>query len=468
MNPSLVRRVTIPHFRFKGQDGLRVLDDLEQSQWLSPDRLADLQWQRIGDLLAHAATHVPYYRQAMRDQGLTPDGIVDERSLARMPILERKTVRQEGQRLLAENIPSKRLQRNRTGGSTGEPLHFFNDTQEAGHVYAAFWRSERWCGARIGERQAYLWGADFDLAPYQSLMGRLKTWASNYLMLPAWELSRDNATELWHKLVRFRPGLLIGYAGALYEWSRLLSAERMGAECMGAERTRYQQHPVPELKGIIASAETLFPHWRQAIEQTFGVPVYNRYAGRDTKFVAQECSEHSGLHVAAENCYLEIVRDDQPAKPGELGEIVVTLLHNWAMPFIRYRTGDLGVQGEGLCSCNRGLPMLASVDGRVQDVLRTAGGKLISGLLFAHLMKDCPEVKEFQVHQTALDELIILLVTDPPKSLPSRGRIERVIREYFGPDMRTIFEFRGQISLGDTATSSGKRRISISHLDHSF
>jgi phenylacetate-CoA ligase len=79
-------------------------------------------------------------------------------------------------------------------------------------------------------------------------------------------------------------------------------------------------------------------------------------------------------------------------------------------------------------------------------------------------MKDFAEVRQFQVHQVALDELVILMVTDPPKHLPSRGRIKQTVREYFGPDMRTSFELRDQIPL----TPSGKRRISISHLDSSF
>jgi phenylacetate-CoA ligase len=446
MDRTLVRKAIIPLFRFKGRDGLRKLDDLEQSQWLSPDQLVDLQWRRIRDLLTHAATDVPYYRQAMRDLGLTPEGIAEERSLARLPILDRETIRQEGQRLLAENIPSKRFQRNSTGGSTGEPLHFFNDTQEAGHVYAAYWRSERWCGAEIGERQAYLWGADFDLAPYQSLMGRLKSWSANYLMLPAWQLGRDNVKEFWQKLVRFRPRLLVGYAGALHEWARLLG---------------FQRHPVPELQAIIASAETLYPDWRQAIEQTFGVPVYDRYAGRDTAFVAQECSKHRGLHIAAENCFLEVVRDGRPVGPGELGEIVATRLKNLVMPFIRYRTGDLGVLSERRCDCGRGLPLLEGIEGRVQDALRTRDGISVSGLFFAHLMKDFPEVRQFQVHQAALDQLVIVLVTDPPGCLESQERLERIVRDHLGPEMRINVDYQDRIPL----TSSGKRRISISHLD---
>ena len=142
-------------------------------------------------------------------------------------------------------------------------------------------------------------------------------------MLPAWELSERTASQFWKQLADFKPRLLLGYAGALYEWARLLGNDR---------------EPIPGLRAIVVSAETLYDEWRSVIESCFKVPVYNRYGGRDIHFVAQECPARKGLHINSENVLVEIVKDGRPVPPGELGEIVVTRLDNFAMPFIRYRS----------------------------------------------------------------------------------------------------------------------------------
>jgi phenylacetate-CoA ligase len=206
----------------------------------------------------------------------------------------------------------------------------------------------------------------------------------------------------------------------------------------------------------------LYDEWRMDIEDCFKVPVYNRYGGRDIDFVAQECPARKGLHINSEKVFLEIIKDGHPVPPGELGEIVITRLDNFAMPFIRYRCGDLGVMANCPCECGRALPLLEKIEGRVQDAIVTGSGKIVSGPFFAHMMKDCPEVKEFQVHQLAMDRLLILIVLHATQPFTSRARIERIIRQYMGPGMQIEFEICDTIPL----TPSGKRRVSISHLQN--
>jgi phenylacetate-CoA ligase len=337
---------------------------------------------------------------------------------------------------------------NGTGGSTGEPLRFFDDREEAGWSDAAMWRSHRWYGVDVGDRCSYLWGADFDLSRFQGFNGRLRSRVLNLLMLPAWELGERTSPRFWKQLSDFRPRLLIAYAGAIYKWARLLGNDR---------------DPIPGLKAIVVSAETLYDEWRNVIENCFKVPVYNRYGGRDIKFVAQECTSRKGLHINSENVLVEIVRDGKPVSPGELGEIVVTRLDNFAMPFIRYRSGDLGVMANCSCECARSLPLLQKVEGRIQDAIVTTDGRIVSGPFFAHLMKDCPEVKEFQIHQLAAHRLLILIVLHGLQAFTSRDRIERVVHQYMGPNMQIEFDVRDAIPL----TPSGKRRVSVSHLQSS-
>ena len=123
--------------------------------------------------------------------------------------------------------------------------------------------------------------------------------------------------------------------------------------------------------------------------------MFETYGNREVMLMATECEEHDGLHVQAENLVVEVVvrRDDtdgtRPAAPGELGEVVVTDLHNLAMPFIRYATGDLATAADDSpCGCGRGLPRIASVEGRTSDVLEDGDGHQVSGIALMTLFVD--------------------------------------------------------------------------------
>lgn len=430
----------------RGYSETRELKVLEKSQWLTSGEIADLQWERLRELLWHSWNNVPYYRQVMESAGVTPDSLADGRSLQQLSTIDKATVNQQRARLIAGNINPNRHVPNSTSGSTGEPLRFLDDRKLISRAQAGAWRGDSWAGAPVGARQAHLWGSDFDVSAYDGLVGRIRSTIWNRLTLPAWRLSVDTAPEFLTTLQSYRPRVLVAYSGALYHWARLLE---------------FRKCTIPGLQGIIATAETLFDDWRVKIEETFGVPVFNRYGARDLKMVAQECPEHKGLHITAENLYVEIMNGNQPAQPGELGEIVITRLENWVMPFIRYRTGDLGIMSSQVCSCGRGLPLLDRVEGRVQDGFYTPDGRVITGPFFGRLMRQCPEIVEYQVHQTEINKLIIKVVTNPLNSLPSRNKIEEAIREYLGKTISAEFELVDEIPL----TKSGKRRFIISHIN---
>ena len=107
---------------------------------------------------------------------------------------------------------------------------------------------------------------------------------------------------------------------------------------------------------------------RESIAEYFGVPVADGYGSRDGGFIAHECP-HGSMHITAENVVVEVFDGDRPVEGGASGEIVVTHLDAYAMPLVRYRTGDVGRLRSGRCACGRGLPVLDCVDGRIADML---------------------------------------------------------------------------------------------------
>ncbi len=429
------------------QNGLERLRFLERTQWMSAEELQELQWQRVHTLLEHASKHVPHYVDEMRRVGADPHQLAASRSLAVLPLLDRATVNEHRERLRARNIDPARFVSNATGGSTGEPMRFYDDRDGDGWLTASVWRSQRWLGVDVGERSAFLWGADFDVRWYRGIAGRIKSGLLNLLMLRAWELNAATAPVFHERLVTFKPRLLVVYAGALHEMAALLGPAR---------------GTVPGLHAIIVSAEVLTEDARREIEACFNVPVFNRYGGRDLKLVAQECPARLGLHINSESVLVEIVKDGRIVPDGEVGEVVISRLDNFAMPFLRYRTGDRAALSAGRCTCGRSLPLLERLEGRVQDaIVAVDGTRMYVGTFFSHMFKDCPDVRQFQIHQLAVDRLLVQVVPAAGAEFVSRARVERLVQARMGNGMRVDFEVKDSIPL----TRSGKRRIIVTHLD---
>jgi phenylacetate-CoA ligase len=189
------------------------------------------------------------------------------------------------------------------------------------------------------------------------------------------------------------------------------------------------------------------------VEEALGVPVFNTYGSREFMSIGGECEYGGGLHVHAENLVVE-TRDESAADPSE---ILITDLHNYGMPFVRYETGDLGRLAGGACCCGRGLPVLAAIDGRVLDVLRTVDGRTVPGEFFPHLLKDIPEIAEFRVEQKRSDRLIILAVLTRPLSAGSRNLLRREVANVFGAGTVCELEPVDRIP----PLKSGKRRVTV-------
>jgi phenylacetate-CoA ligase len=155
---------------------------------------------------------------------------------------------------------------------------------------------------------------------------------------------------------------------------------------------------------------------------------------------------------------LEVVNEDgSPTADGEEGELAITDLFNYGMPFIRYKNGDRAVAGLKQCSCGRGLPMLRSVLGRTLDVIRTRDGRRLPGEFFPHLLKDFKAIKRFQVVQHTPDRVEIRVVAGSGWSEEDRRRVESVTRQALGSEVSLDVMRVDEIAL----TNRGKLRVVV-------
>jgi phenylacetate-CoA ligase len=188
--------------------------------------------------------------------------------------------------------------------------------------------------------------------------------------------------------------------------------------------------------------------------------VANGYGGRDAGFIAHQCPQ-GGMHITAEDIIVEILDPDgQPVPRGAAGEIVVTHLATGDFPFIRYRTGDVGVLGTEPCSCGRGLPLLKEIQGRTTDFLVARDGTVMHGLALVYIVRDLPQVKAFKIVQESLDLTRVQVVSDVPLDA-MRQPIVDGFRARLGATVAVEVERVEQIA----PERSGKFRYVVSKVD---
>jgi phenylacetate-CoA ligase len=452
MYELLVRHLFGPALDFaRGTRAMRLLKEMEATQWWPRDRILALQDERLGELVRYAYDNVPYYRTLLDQGGLKPEDIRGSRDLAKLPVLTRKLVRKNSSRLRARSVPGRRLRTVRTGGSTGEPLEFYRARDDiSSWDAAAGLRASRWAGHELGMKCA--WFSESPL--YESSLRKLVRTANNLsrriTLFDARELSEEQMPLLAARLERFQDGIIRGYPTAIYLLGRFIERE-------GKRRIKP--------RAIITSGEGLYDFQRDLLTRVFQCDVFSHYKSNEVNVIAGECPEHSGHHVSAENVIVEVVDDEGRRVPAQQeGRILVTNLHSHVMPFIRYEIGDVGVASDDACPCGRGLPLLAMVKGRITDVVYTKSGRAIPGVVLPINFLASLGVDQFQVVQHACDRVAVRFVLGPECS-PERAdavakEIARHYRDALGDGMSVDVERVGMIA----PTESGKRRIVVSSL----
>jgi phenylacetate-CoA ligase len=174
------------------------------------------------------------------------------------------------------------------------------------------------------------------------------------------------------------------------------------------------QIDLPHLQGVVTTGEPLYPHQRDIIEKGFGTKVFNLYASREFGTTAAECSAHQDLHIAADSILIETTEEDKQLAPGQFGKILITDLHNYAMPMIRYEIGDYGQLSEDNCPCGLPYPLIKNVVGRISDVFVTADqGEINTHSLILHLIDEGPKVGQVQLVQKSIREILVRLTDNP-------------------------------------------------------
>ena len=431
----------------------RYYELLRISEWYSPEQIRDLQETKLQQLIRHAYLHVPYYAEMMERADLKPEDIGTVEDLRKLPLLSKADLRENLYfDLFADNHRKPEMLKIATSGSTGEPLVLYADRRQLEMRWATTFRAAEWTGWRFGDRQARLWHQTLGMSRTQIFREYLDAWFMRRMFIPAYELNEEKLAGLIEQLRRFRPVLIDGYAEIFNFLAHY--ARKNGIHGL-------------QPKAIMTSAQIMPPQVREVIEREFKTSVFDKYGSREFSGIAYECDHHQGHHIMAESYIVEILKEGRPAKPGELGEVVITDLNNFAVPLIRYRIGDLAVAVDPneVCSCGRGLPRIGRIEGRAQAVVLCANGTWLPGTFFAHLFKDYDfAVRQYQVVQRVENAIELKIVPESGFSVVVQEEILHHLHRFMGETMRIDVEIVDHIPMVRT----GKRTGVISYLNYDF
>jgi phenylacetate-CoA ligase len=412
------------------------------------DVIAAAQMNSLKAVLRHAARNVPYYGTLMRKIGLEPDSIRTAEDMRRIPPLSREDLLNNRLDLVDERYrksaiaadkagrppgaPSafagfrrRHIVRNTSSGSTGSPTVFY----ENGTVSSASWANElrlrRWFNLGPGASEARFARVTPEFRKGDT-GNRLRRFFWNQLALPGINLTDTEYAFIADQLRRYKPKVFWGFTAAIAGLASFLKNTPEAAN--GIE---------PRL--IITWAAPLYDHEKAIISEVFRCPVSNIYGMRETGHIGAYCP-HGSLHVFQNSHFLEV--DDT-------GEILITFLRPAAMPFIRYRTGDIGELGDEQCACGRTLQVIKKLHGRTGEIFMTQDGRMFSPnfwcrTFMAPRLAGC--VKRFQIVYGMGDAITIRLVAAPSDRREAEDDLKAVVAGNFGARTRVFFEYPDAIA----------------------
>lgn len=446
MHPVLVKNLIFPiHEKIIGRKTFNYLADLEKQQWLNPKELEELQFNKLKSLLIHAAKHIPFYTKRFEICGFNPNTMQKIKDIQIIPPIEKAEIREHLKEMIWENCPGGLFKYN-TGGSSGEPLIFYFDRQRQAMDAAARALTHGWFGVDFGEKELYLWGSPVERNK-QDRIKKIRDWLINALLISAYEISLDNVPGIYAKLVQFSPKCIFGYPTTISIFCEMAEKLNLSLNRLG-------------IRAVFTTAEVLYPHQREIISAAFGnIPVADCYGSREGGFISHQCSE--GTYHTIDPCFIvELLNDNGAhASPGEDGEIVITGLDAWGMPFIRYKTSDVAQPSETTCKCGRSWGSISNIKGRAADYLITADGRRQHSSSLTTIIRGIEGIIEFKIIQEDIYNISVILKIDP--DIYSRNSHQVIVsgfRKRLGNEITVNFEIVDNIP----RDPSGKFRYVVS------
>ncbi len=402
---------------------------LGQSEWWPPERLRAEQLRQQGEVLRHASSAVPYYRRRLAAAGYRAGQPVTEALLSQLPLLTRSDIQKAGAAL--HSAPAftahGQLSSGETSGSTGRPITFLSSAMEQLYWNAFTLREHVW------HRRDF--SAKLGGIRYTEKNGNASGWgpSTNHIFTTGPSAALRIDTPLPRQvewLLKEKPGYLVSYASNI--------------EALARDSLRRGWRP-EGLREVRSVSETVRPELRSLVREAWGLRLVDMYSAKEAGYLALQCPDHDHYHVQEENVLPEVLDGQgRPCAPGETGRVVVTALHKFAMPLIRYDIGDYAIVGEP-CSCGRGLGVIREILGRTRNMMRLPNGDQRWPLCDLVHQPDVPGVMQYQYIQKTLESIEVHLAVDAQFSRDREPRLTEIIHARLGHPFALTYVYHDSI-----------------------
>lgn len=427
----------------------QYLGFLEKSQYYSLDELNEYQNEKLRNIVKYSYENVPYYNNLFKTINLVPKDIKSKEDLNKLSILTKEDIKRNFNKLISRKHKRQKLRTGHTSGTTGSPLEVLWDHNVEVITNAILWRHRRWAGFEFGSKYATLLGRvivppDQKCPPFYR---RNVPW--NQFLFSSFHLIDDNIKYYFDEFDKNNIRFLEAYPSTAYILAQYLK----------------QHNLYYNMNAIVTSSETLLPLQREIIEERFGCKVFDYYGMAERVMFSGECEAHNGHHIDMEFGITEILDDNNNSVPdGDSGRLVLTGLHNFGMPLIRYDIGDVSAFKIGKCSCGRNLVLLENIATKSEDIVVTRDGRLISSSVLTHPFKPMNNIEKSQIIQVDYEHLVIKIVRKPGYSDEDTKVLREGIQERIGQQMNISIEFVSDIP----RSANGKYRWVISKVPINF
>ena len=415
-----------------GNNTLKILNFLKKTQWWDSDKINRLQLLKLKLLVNHSYKNVPYYHFLFKRKNIKPNDIKTIEDIKKIPILTKEIVKSQGSQMISKIHDKKTLIYSRTGGTTGQPLRVIKDNRVKSWVWASFYRFFNWMNFELGDPRVTIWGQRIvSRQDKTQIIRKIQNWLKNEYFIDAFKISSIDLLNYIKKFEKIKPVNIHGYCSAIYNFALMI--EKLNINLIRP-------------KAISTTAEVLHDFHRQKFEKIFGCKTFDQYGSGETNAIAFECNEHKGLHINSEHVIVELLKEKSK---NNFGQVLITDLDNYAMPFLRYQNGDLCTLSDKKCSCGREFSLIKAIQGRIGDTIYSPSGAIIHPEFFTHLLNETNfyekyNVVKYQVVQESMNKLVWNFVLDQDLKIQDKKLLSRYIRKYL-PKMQVDFKILDNI-----------------------
>lgn len=416
---------------------LSTLYQLEQSQWWKTEQILEKQFQQLQKVVIHAYNTIPFYQKRLNQIKLNPDQSITLEKWQQIPLLLRQDFQGKEEQFLTKSLPKEhgKIGEVKTSGSTAQPIKVYTTelTQFFWNIFTL--RDHYWQKRDFRKKLVSIRYVKGDQGQYPQGI-TLENWGNPAEILyhtgkaSILDIKKSEVRDQLEWLIRQNPEYFLTYPSNALELAKLTLEKGL---------------KFPSLIEVRLMGEVVDQEVRNACKEAWNVPITDMYSANEVGYIALQCPEFEHYHIQSENLFVEVLNEqNQPCKTGEVGKIVLTTLHNFAMPLIRYQIGDYAEVGES-CPCGRGLPVLKRILGRTRNMLVFPTGEKFWFPGVWGKMKNIVPFQQYQIIQKSDYSLLIRLVIERKVTVEEEAQITESVNKILGYPFKIKFDYPTKI-----------------------